>query len=647
MTTDGGARRIEDWDVLAADEITRSRELRVWTFVLMVAVCGAAALGLAVHAVRSIAFDWWMVVLSALFLTTGRFSIKVPGRPATVSVSEVFLFTSLILYGPGPATLMVAVDGLWASFNHRDRRLYRTLFNVAEPSLSTLAAGTIFFVVAGLPPFEPVRVHPDSYLVPSLAMAASYFLFNSLLQAAAVAIESGETIADIWSQHALYLGINYYAAASLATLAVQNAARINLEVLGLVVPLLVLSYAAYKSAASRIEDADLHLKDVEQLYQATVETLAVAVDAKDQVTHGHIRRVQRHTLVLARALGVREPLELKAVAAAALLHDVGKLAVPDYVLNKPGRLSRTEFDRMKLHSAKGAEILTAVGFPYPVVPIVRHHHEQWDGNGYPDRLIGEAIPLGARILSVVDCFDALTSDRPYRRRMTDEDAVAIVHARRGTMYDPRVVDAFMALLPELRTADLKAEGPAVPAGETAGDATGSRERGEIAFEATRPLLVSHLASETAGRLADAMPGSEVCLFSPDAGNDMLGVVYATPAIAKVVSRLNIRTGDGLAGWVAANRHTIANSDASLDLGDAATTLGLSVCTATPVFAFGALVAVLCVYAPGKFTEDRVRTIGALAQEIGLELARHEQRSSAGTAPAPSILAVTHAEKRTA
>ena len=312
MTTDGGARRIEDWDVLAADEITRSRELRVWTFVLMVAVCGAAALGLAVHAVRSIAFDWWMVVLSALFLTTGRFAIKVPGRPATVSVSEVFLFTSLILYGPGPATLMVAVDGLWASFNHRDRRLYRTLFNVAEPSLSTLAAGTIFFVVAGLPPFEPVRVHPDSYLVPSLAMAASYFLFNSLLQAAAVAIESGETIADIWSQHALYLGINYYAAASLATLAVENAARINLEVLGLVVPLLVLSYAAYKSAASRIEDADLHLKDVEQLYQATVETLAIAVDAKDQVTHGHIRRVQRHTLFLARALGVREALELKA-----------------------------------------------------------------------------------------------------------------------------------------------------------------------------------------------------------------------------------------------------------------------------------------------------------------------------------------------
>ena len=173
-----------------------------------------------------------------------------------------------------------------------------------------------------------------------------------------------------------------------------------------------------------------------------------------------------------------------------------------------------------------------------------------------------------------------------------------------------------------------------------------RERGAIAFEATRPLLVSHLASEMTTRLADAMPASEVCLFSPDAGADLLGVAYATPAIAAIVSTLNIRIGDGLAGWVAANRHTIANSDASLDLGDAATALGLGVCTATPVFALGALVAVLCVYSPAKCTDDQVRKIGALAQEIGLEIARHEQRLSTARAPRP-VPAVTHAEKRTA
>src|SRR6202035_1402661 len=124
-----------------------------------------------------------------------------------------------------------------------------------------------------------------------------------------------------------------------------------------------------------IADSQQHARDVEHLYQATVETLAIAVDAKDQVTHGHIRRVQRHTMALARDIGMHEELELRALEAAALLHDVGKLAVPDYVLNKPGALTHAEFETIKLHAAKGAEILTAVEFPYPVVPIVRSHHE--------------------------------------------------------------------------------------------------------------------------------------------------------------------------------------------------------------------------------------------------------------------------------
>src|SRR4029077_851157 len=192
-------------------------------------------------------------------------------------------------------------------------------------------------------------------------------------------------------------------------------------------------------AASRIQDSLRHIGEVEHLYRAAVETLAIAVDAKDQVTHGHIRRVQRHTIALARAIGISNDIELKALEAASLLHDVGKLAVPDYVLNKPGALSHAEFEQIKLHAAKGAEILTAVEFPYPVVPIVRSHHEFWNGQGYPDGLSGESIPIGARILTVVDCCDAVTSDRPYRRKMTDAEATEILRSRSGTMYDPRIV----------------------------------------------------------------------------------------------------------------------------------------------------------------------------------------------------------------
>src|SRR5262249_18426529 len=191
------------------------------------------------------------------------------------------------------------------------------------------------------------------------------------------------------------------------------------------------------------------LEELNRLYLSTIETLAMAIDAKDQVTHGHIRRVQAHATSLAKTVGVRDSSLLKAIEAAALLHDMGKLAVPEYILNKPGKLTEAEFEKMKLHASVGADILSAIDFPYPVVPIVRHHHENWDGSGYPSGLRGTEIPIGARILSVVDCFDALTSDRPYRPRLSDNEAIQILLERRGTMYDPFVVDTFIGVYHEL------------------------------------------------------------------------------------------------------------------------------------------------------------------------------------------------------
>ena len=165
----------------------------------------------------------------------------------------------------------------------------------------------------------------------------------------------------------------------------------------------------------------------------------MAIDAKDQVTHGHISRVQVYAVGLAKALGVDDEPTLKGIEAGALLHDTGKIAVPEHILNKPGKLTAQEYERMKTHVTIGADILSGIEFPYPVIPYVRHHHENWDGTGYPDGLDGEAIPLGARILSVVDCFDALTSDRPYRRALSTDAALDILRERSGTMYDPAVV----------------------------------------------------------------------------------------------------------------------------------------------------------------------------------------------------------------
>ena len=603
----------------------------VWAFVLVVSVIGAVVISLALAALRRAPVNAYLFLLAILTVTSGRFTIKVPGRPATVLVSEVFVFASVLLFGPAPATLTLALDGLWISLAKQNRRLYRTLFNVAEPAISIWVAGTVFFALAGVAPLAQPHAGITTFVLPAVAMTATYFLLNSVLQAVAAALESGGSALKLWRKDALYLAINFYAAASIATLAVENAGGLNLQVIGLVVPLLILSYVAYQAASSRMEDAEQHIRDVEHLYHATVQTLAIAVDAKDQATHGHIRRVQRHTIALARTLGIHDEVEIKALEAASLLHDVGKLAVPDYVLNKPGALSRAEFERIKVHAGKGAEILTAVNFPYPVVPIVRHHHEQWNGRGYPDGLSGEAIPLGARILTVVDCFDAVTSDRPYRRKLSDTEAISILRARSGIMYDPRIVDTFIQLVPHLRREDdREAANAVVTFSLSAADRIPAPGASYSDFDASGSMspwtLLGLIGPALTEKLARLLPAAEACLFSLEPGADVLLAAHATPLVRDAVAHLRLQVGEGLSGWVAAHRHTIVNSDPGLDLGDAGVRLGLRACTSTPVFAFGNLVGVESVYLPEPrgFSDSHVRVVGALAQEIGLEFARYEQ-----------------------
>ena len=183
---------------------------------------------------------------------------------------------------------------------------------------------------------------------------------------------------------------------------------------------------------------------------AMIEALARAMTARDEMTHEHAQRVQRFAVALADEAGIVDDRLLEAIEAAALLHDIGKLGIPDRLLNKPGPLTHEEYDQVKQHVIIGADILSAVPVPGPLALIVRHHHENWDGTGYPDGLEGEAIPVGARVLSIVDCYDALTSDRPYRRALSQGSAIAMIHERRGTMYEPAIVDAFLRIVQRLR-----------------------------------------------------------------------------------------------------------------------------------------------------------------------------------------------------
>jgi putative nucleotidyltransferase with HDIG domain len=187
-----------------------------------------------------------------------------------------------------------------------------------------------------------------------------------------------------------------------------------------------------------------------------IEALARAMAARNRWTHEHARRVQRYALALANEISPGDDWMLAAIEASALLHDIGKLGIPDRLLEKPGPLTQSEYDHVKQHAIIGADILSTIAFPDPLVVIVRHHHENWDGTGYPDKLRGEDIPMGSRIIAIADCYDALTSDRPYQRALSHACAVAMIHQRRGTMYDPEIVEAFVRMVQPARTAFARA-----------------------------------------------------------------------------------------------------------------------------------------------------------------------------------------------
>jgi putative nucleotidyltransferase with HDIG domain len=189
----------------------------------------------------------------------------------------------------------------------------------------------------------------------------------------------------------------------------------------------------------KLEDEKRHVEEIANLHLRTIEALALAIEAKDQTTHDHLQRVRIYAIEVAKELGM-VGTELEALHAAALLHDIGKLAVPEHIISKPGRLTPEEFEKMKIHTVVGAEILERVRFPYPVVPIVRAHHEKWDGSGYPYGLKGAEIPIGARILSAVDYLDALASDRQYRRAMPLDEVMTRLNAESGKSFDPKVVE---------------------------------------------------------------------------------------------------------------------------------------------------------------------------------------------------------------
>lgn len=609
------------------------------TYVASVVVTGIAIVLHSASRLYSEPIEPQWLILAALTVLTGSFTIKVPSITARISVSETFVFASVLLFGAEAGTLTVLLETLIISLwlKPQARSMSRLMFNIAAPAISIWFSATVFYQWPGMQPYSRQATALADLFVPLAILTVLYFLSNSWLVAIALAFERRQSAAEIWWKHFTWLSVNYFSGASLAALIVTYTRNLQFSTLAVIVPLLVISYLTFKTAMARVEDSNRHLGELNELYLSTIETLAMAIDAKDQITHGHIRRVQSYAVGLARKLGVTDDKLIRAIEAASLLHDTGKLAVPEYILNKPGKLSAVEYEKMKLHASVGADILSAVPFPFPVVPIVRHHHENWDGTGYPAGLKGTDIPIGARILSVVDCFDALTSDRPYRPRLSDDDAMRILMQRRGNMYDPLVVDTFARAHREIAPQGLS-EGPprealneiastrqaiappthSVNLGLDVGvDMTlaASDQRGIRVVEGS----AMHLRDAIVEQLRQSIPCSLCVIYLNDTTTAELEAAYVAGDGWATVKGLRIPIGQKLSGWVAANRQTISNSDPALDLGCAAQALPLqlSSCLSVPLLHRDELIGVLTLYSTtiGGFDDNHQQVAEGMARDL--------------------------------
>jgi diguanylate cyclase (GGDEF)-like protein/putative nucleotidyltransferase with HDIG domain len=539
---------------------------------------------------------FFALLLASVLISASKVHLPLASGSATLSMSYFTDFMSLVLVGPDLAMLVAGASGatqcVLAARGRSSAR--QTLFSVSALVITVQAAGLVSGYLGGFPLGAPLV----TLARPAVGAAVAFFICNSWLVAGAVALSKREPLGRVWQQNFLWTAPACFIGAGVAVLAVRVMMTTEVWIVLLVGAPLYLTYRSYQIYLGRVEDHQRHAKEVSELHMASVEALARAIDARDQTidrtacpNDNHIRRVQATAAALAQAAGM-SPNEIEGVKVAALLHDIGKLAVPEHILTKPGRLTPDEFERVRIHPMIGAEIIRAVPFPYPVATFIQSHHERWDGSGYPDGLLGDRIPLGARVLAVVDYFDALTTDRPYHRAMSRESALDILRSEAGKALDPMLVGRFIELLPTLDLPDVAARPGAShaerPGARASAPVTGfsveavHRSPVSNAFQnISRATQETHALYDIAqtlgtrigvdetmellmGKLDPLVPASCWALYVYEADTRMLQCRFASGLEPEVVQALRLPAGEGPTGWAARHRSPAVNARAEAD-----------------------------------------------------------------------------------
>jgi diguanylate cyclase (GGDEF)-like protein/putative nucleotidyltransferase with HDIG domain len=619
-------------------------------FTTAVSVVGLMTLAYSagILALGSMDFEWVLWSCVTIMLVS-RIDLGIPRAPSSLTLSDAFVFISVFLFGTHAAVVLAGADAAIRSLQLKNRR-NRLWYNTAVMSLAAFISSAAVGEVYG--DQKAVTADLSNLAVAAGLLALIHFAVNSGLAGALTALRSGRSLVTIWKDSLLWTSISYVAGALTACLIVKLITVISLYAFIISIPILAITYFTYKVYLDKVETSNRHAEQMADLHLRTIEALAIAIDAKDEVTHDHVHRVQIYATGLARLFGLSEP-EIEALKAGALLHDIGKLAVPDYILNKPGPLTPAEFDRMKVHTVVGAEILERVGFPYPVVPVVRHHHERWDGRGYPDGLRGDEIPITARIMTISDSFDSMREERQYRKAMTREEAIAVLKEGSGTFFDPHIVGAFLDHLDEFEEEIRSKRVEPHNAGPRKAQGVERQvryETGPLVFEsirsAHREVITLYDIAQTIGtsldlrdtfavfssRLQDIVNYTTCILYLVKADSTEVEAAHISGRNIDQFRGKRIPSGAGIAGWVVANRHPMHNCDPMLDFDAMSLEPAEKYNTATvvPLTKDGTVLGALALYSAelGSYTADHLRLMEAVAKlaSDAIANAMHHERT---------------------
>ena len=584
----------------------------------------------------------------AFFLITALGSslkIKLPGLKGTMSAGFFFCLIGIMEFSlPEVMAMALAatlIQCLWRV--KKQPKPLQILFNLAN------MCGAVFmtYLVYHSPALRAAGLGAPSILA---ITACTQFGCNTLPVAWMIARSEKKSLRKILRECYFWSFPYYLLGAALAGSFVAVDHWLGWQEAILCLPVLYIIYTSYRSYLGRLEDEKNHAKQMDALHLRTIQALALAIEAKDASSSDHNRRVQTYAVEIGREMGLNEA-DLKGLRAAAMLHDIGKLAIPENIILKPGRLTAEEFEKMKTHPIIGAEIIEQFEFPYPVAPIVRAHHEKWDGTGYPFGLKGEEIPLAARILAAVDCLDALASDRHYRRALPLDEAMEVVASQSNSGFDPKVVallqrryreleNMLNSLVIERRTLShhLPVQKEVEPA---AGFEKRNPERNEMEFlssiaAATQEAQALFELSQTLGnslslnetlsvfalRLNRIVPHDAIAIYLFSEGS--LKPEYVNGKDSDLFRSLRIPMGQGISGRVMEKREPLLNGNPALEVGNSQhpeTSTLLRSALSVPLEGVNDVIGVLTLYHSGEqaFSKDHLRVLLALSLKVGLSI----------------------------